>query len=178
MNPDMSVLYKVLNENRMPFHGGNGQWPYRKWTPRIQPVPCIQGYHVCRIDQLLNWLGPKIWVVEIRGEWIDHSNKLVAESARLVCLTKWNERNARLFAADCAEHVLPIWESEYPNDDRPRQAIEVSRQFAEGNVSAQTWSAAESAAWSAAESAARSAAWSAAESAERQWQAERIQFYL
>ena len=32
-----------------------------------------------------------------------------------------------LFAADCAEHVLPIFEAAYPTDDRPRKAIEVAR---------------------------------------------------
>jgi len=33
----------------------------------------------------------------------------------------------RLFAADCAERVLHIFENEYPNDKRPRKAIEVAR---------------------------------------------------
>jgi len=32
-----------------------------------------------------------------------------------------------LFAADCAEQVLPIFESAYPTDDRPRKAIEAAR---------------------------------------------------
>jgi hypothetical protein len=36
-------------------------------------------------------------------------------------------RTAALFAADCAEHVLPIFEAAYGADDRPRKAIEVAR---------------------------------------------------
>lgn len=32
-----------------------------------------------------------------------------------------------LWAADCAEHVLPYFEEKYPNDSRPRRAIEVCR---------------------------------------------------
>jgi hypothetical protein len=31
------------------------------------------------------------------------------------------------FAADCAEHVLPKFEDRYPDDKRPRQAIEAAR---------------------------------------------------
>lgn len=61
------TLYKVLGRNRQPFHGGIGQWPYRKWTPNLDPIPCMQGYHVCRLDHLLTWFGPEIWVVEVRG---------------------------------------------------------------------------------------------------------------
>ena len=32
-----------------------------------------------------------------------------------------------LWAADCAEHVLPFFEQERPSDDRPRQAIDLAR---------------------------------------------------
>ena len=32
-----------------------------------------------------------------------------------------------LWAADCAEHVLPSFESKYPEDTRPRKAIEAAR---------------------------------------------------
>jgi hypothetical protein len=36
-------------------------------------------------------------------------------------------KNPVLFAADCVEQVLPIFESAYPTDDRPRKAIEAAR---------------------------------------------------
>jgi hypothetical protein len=39
-----------------------------------------------------------------------------------------------LWAADCAEHVLPLFEQARPNDDRPRQAIELGRSWARGEV--------------------------------------------
>ncbi len=35
-----------------------------------------------------------------------------------------------LWAADCAEHVLPYFEDKYPDDDRPRKAIEECRIWA------------------------------------------------
>jgi hypothetical protein len=38
-----------------------------------------------------------------------------------------DQRILALWAADCAEHVLPYFEERYPNDDRPRKAIEACR---------------------------------------------------
>lgn len=40
-----------------------------------------------------------------------------------------------LLAADMAERVLPIFEKEYPNEKRPREAIAASRAFARGEIS-------------------------------------------
>jgi hypothetical protein len=40
-----------------------------------------------------------------------------------------------LWAASCAEHVLHLFESSKPNDQRPRDAIEHARAWARGEVS-------------------------------------------
>lgn len=40
------------------------------------------------------------------------------------------------WAADCAEHVLPLFEAEAPGDRRPAQAIAAARAFARGEVGA------------------------------------------
>lgn len=40
-----------------------------------------------------------------------------------------------LWAADCAEHVLYFFEQVQPDDNRPRQAIEQARAWAQGEVS-------------------------------------------
>jgi hypothetical protein len=39
-----------------------------------------------------------------------------------------------LWAADCAEHVLPYFERARPGDDRPRRAIELARAWTRGEV--------------------------------------------
>ena len=38
------------------------------------------------------------------------------------------------WAADCAEHVLPLFEAAAPGDDRPRRLIERARAFARGEL--------------------------------------------
>lgn len=45
-------------------------------------------------------------------------------------MKKFNKQEQRLlaiWAADCAERVLPFFEKAYPKDDRPRKAIETCR---------------------------------------------------
>jgi hypothetical protein len=45
-----------------------------------------------------------------------------------------DHRQLALWAADCAEHVLPYFEKEYPGDDRPRKAIEEGRAWARSGM--------------------------------------------
>jgi len=39
-----------------------------------------------------------------------------------------------IWAADCAQHVLHLFEKMQPNDERPRRAIELARSWARGEV--------------------------------------------
>lgn len=38
------------------------------------------------------------------------------------------------WAADCAEHVLPLFADRHPDDDRPRRAIEAARAWSRGEI--------------------------------------------
>ena len=62
-------------------------------------------------------------------------------------------------ACECAEHVLHVYESKHPNDDRPRRAIEAARAWAndpsEANKTLAAYAAADA-------------------DAERQWQSNKI----
>ena len=69
------------------------------------------------------------------------------------------------WAADCAEHVLPLFSERHPEDDRPRRAIETARAWARGEVTVGEARAAALAAHAAARDAANDAARSAARAA-------------
>ena len=194
--------YKVLTEDgrstysdqpwNLPQNGKPGKWmPYIKGDL----VVCEIGYHGCSDRQLVRWLGSAIYEMEFKGEVIDHGDKVLGRQARLVRrLDTWTGKSARLFAADCAEHVLPIFEKKQPNDDRPRKAVEAARQFANGEIdrwaaagdaadaaAEAAWAAAADAADAAADAAgdaAADAAGDAAWAAENQWQTERLMKYL
>lgn len=45
-----------------------------------------------------------------------------------------DHRLLAVWAADCAQHVLPFFEQEQPGDDRPRRAIEQVRAWARGEI--------------------------------------------
>lgn len=49
-------------------------------------------------------------------------------------LTDADHRLLVLWAAVCAEHVLPLFEAVRPDDARPRQAIEKARAWARGEI--------------------------------------------
>ncbi len=158
----MTAYYKILDFDRRPIHGGTGRYHPSEWMPHIARVePCRSGYHACRVDQLVGWLGPVMWEAEYRDEPQHAGNKMVGAQIRLVRqIEGWNDRAARLFAADCAERVLPIFEAVYPDDARPRVAVETARRFAVGAATRRELDAALTAA-----AAARAAAWPASTAA-------------
>lgn len=49
-------------------------------------------------------------------------------------LTDVDHRLLAVWAAACAEHVLPLFEGPYPGDDRPRAAVEAARAWACGEA--------------------------------------------
>ena len=53
--------------------------------------------------------------------------ELTHEDKKWVFVRSIPKDRLRLVAADFAERVLHIYESKYPNDDRPRKAIEAAR---------------------------------------------------
>jgi len=146
--------------------------------------------HATDAAHLLDWLNVEMYEVEIdegRG-LIVGPDKIGFRRGRLVRrIEAWNERNARLFACDCAEDAL-----QYAVPDA-RETLEcviyVARCYADGEATltklaaaraaagaaeAAAWDAAraaagaaEAAAWDAAWDAARAAAWDAAWAAAR-----------
>lgn len=186
-------FYKVLGEDMESTNGGQCNWTLGEWTDPIEGelIPCETGYHLCRKRDLVQYLGPRIFLAEVKGRIVRGRGKVVARQVRLVSeFTTWNETTARLFAADAAERSLKFWLKVYPDDDRPAKAIEAARQFARGEIGAAARAAARAAtwaaAWAAAGAAARAAAWdaagaapgAAARAAERKWQTNRLFQYL
>ena len=171
------TYYKSLSADGCSCNGGHSKWSlpslqpdgtYKPgcWMPRIENiVPCERGYHVFERKDIMQWLNATLYEAEVRGETIDHEDKIVAESCRLLRpIPGCNERTLRLFACRVAEDVLPIFEQAYPDDYRPRAAIETARRYANGEATPEELAAARAAAGAAAGAAwaAAGAAWAAA----------------
>ncbi|MCR4338567.1 MAG: hypothetical protein NUW01_01630 [Gemmatimonadaceae bacterium] len=153
------TLYKVLDAAQQPHHGGTGRWTKGRWRTATGPlVPCENGIHYCRRDQLVRWLGPTIWLFEdgSPGETVDAGDKMVTRKGRVVeRVDAWNDVTARLLAADVAEIALRF----IPGSREPFvAAIAAARGFARGEVGDKELVAA-SAVASAAALAAAKASW-------------------
>jgi len=129
------------------------------------------------IEQIMSWKPCPGWprekIIEaIGGESIDVLDfcelQTVNAEDKLWLLLRPEiipEKELRLLACDFADSVLDIFEKNYPNDNRPRCAIEISRKYAiretiiEKLIAARD--AARAAAWAAASDAAWDAAWAA-----------------
>jgi hypothetical protein len=116
--------------------------------------PCEEGW-----EKLLKSLGkteaddeplPLVTILDSKG---------VADA--IWCLRALGDAHqtaVRLFACDVAEGVLYLFEKQYPDDKRPRQAIETARRYALGKATKEELDAAMVAAWDARDAAARAAA--------------------
>jgi hypothetical protein len=180
----MTQLYKWMLPN-LSTAVKKKPWPVAvgEWTNVVATDLCRSGWHGVEEKDVLHHLptkvGASLWVVEVRGTILHGDDKFCAPQMKLVReLGATTDRNLRLFAADCAQDVLPLFWKVAPNDQRPAQAIAVARRYAEGQATNKErdaaraaagdaardafWAAAWDTAWAAAGAAARDAAWAAA----------------
>jgi hypothetical protein len=133
---------------------------------------CKNGYHLCRSDDLLDWLGSTIYKAEYDGKIVEGKDKVVVLKCRLTKQCEnWTEESARLFACWCLRNTpladgRRVWAL---LTDITREAVEVSERYARGEANEKELEAARAAAgaaaWAAAWAAAETSAWAAAREA-------------
>ena len=137
MNAESTLALKFLDEGAIgPY--SEFRWPKPrgsrpgKWVHVNGELDmCKRGIHACAFVQATRWLREECYVIELRDVVSDDGDKLLARSGRLVRrVDSWGQRAMVQYAADCATHVLPIFEKKYPKDDRPRKAIQAARKWA------------------------------------------------
>jgi len=178
--------YKFVNDDLTSTHN-NYRWKIGKWNKSEGELkPCETGLHASRTPYDVSQfpIANRLFVVEARGEVVYGENKFVSREMRLIKELPTKKIFVE-YAIKCAYRILKNYEKQYPEDKRPRQAINaakaVLRNPSEENIKAAesaAWAtesatrAAVGAAWAVAWAAARAAAWAAwaAESAEVEWQ--------
>ena len=178
------TYYKALKAGRRATNA-DYRYPTQGWTKHLAPETltlCKIGYHIARDSQVLGWLNEELWEAEPCPDHpvVGADDNVVTCKVRLVRrVDGWNERTARLFAADCAEMTL-LGErtSGREPDERSWAAVEVARRYAVGEATAEDLVAAWAAARDAARAAARDAAWDAARDAARERLYARLRLYL
>jgi len=193
---ETNIRYKTLPVDKAP-HGHKYQ--LNKWYKEDAISICEKGFHCSKnIIDAMGYVTPGyVAVVEVRGDSIAESDKEVWSEMRIIQWKKWTKKNSVGLSIYAAELVLKNYEDKYPNDFRPREAIEAAKKvlkkdkdtassrFAAESAESAARSARSAARYamrsaarsteSAAEYAARSTAWSAwsAESSESAWSAAR-----
>ena len=168
-------LYKFLRTG-LKSQNGNHKWEIGKWykTKRELDI-CHIGFHASKTPlQAMEYVqGEVLAKVEVKGRSIKEDDKECWSDMRIVKAWNWEKKDSVSLSIFAAEKVLKNYEKAYPDDDRPRKAIEAAKKVLKADTEENRKMAARSAAWSAARSAesaarraARSAAWST-ESAER-----------
>jgi hypothetical protein len=174
---EKKYAWKILKKG-MKSQFGNCTWKKGCWKKHRGKLRlCDSGFHASKLlPDAMDFLYPGIIaLVEYQGEFAEGEDKLVAEEMRVVQTFRFTKKMGVEYAVWCARRCLKNFEKEFPDDKRPRQAINAAARWlktptqknetaARSAAKTAAKTAAESAAGSAAESAARSAAWSAAES--------------
>ena len=197
----MKTRWKFLNKNgrKIVSNHGDTVWRIGEWQHCDGEIKaCHNGFHCSKkIYEAFSYVkGNVLAKVEVKGIHDDEGDKSAYSDMRIIEAYKWTKKDSVALAIFSAELCLDKFEKSYPDDKRPREAIDAARvvlahDTAKNRSAARSaesaarsaesaawsawsaWSAAKSAAWSAesaAKSAAKSAARSAAESAV--WSAE------
>ena len=162
----MKTRWKFLREGMKSEHGDcvwkNGEWKHYDSILEM----CNAGFHCSKkINQAFGFVKGEILAkVEVKGENNSQTDKEVWSDMRVVRAWKWQKKDSVALSVYAAELCLDNFEKMYPEDKRPRLAIDAAKQWMK-NPNEGTARAAYSAAYSAADSAAASAADSAADSA-------------
>lgn len=160
------TCFRFVTED-MRSKNGDMSWALGEWN-RVEGPPelCHHGLHASEnpLDSLNYIYGSRWFHAEARGIILCDGDKLCATEMRLT--QEIPATVIQRFAVACAEHVLPLYEEKYPEDSRPRAAIEAARNYVEEPIEMDRAAAA-----AARDAAAAADAWAA----EREWQIQTLQ---
>jgi hypothetical protein len=125
------IAYKFLAVGSVaPFTGF--RWPVGEWVETGSVDPCRDGIHACSIRDLPIWIDAELWEIELDGEIVEQTRKLVAPRGRLGRrLEEWSPALLREFGLACLKRTrervgfLPILSG---------YVVDVDKLVAEGRV--------------------------------------------
>lgn len=104
--------YKFLTEDgvgvfsrfRWPLpNGGPGEWV------EAEVDPCRRGVHACRPTDLPYWLAPTLYEIELEGDVVVHTLKVIAARGRLVRrIEAWNEQAREAYSQMCIARAAQL----------------------------------------------------------------------
>ena len=111
----------------------NSPWVIGEWRHVDPPDEMCIGLNASqRIIDAMTYVPCEILAkVEVGGEIIKGNDKWSCEKMRVVEAYKWTDEESVRLAVFSAELVIDLYEKQYPQDDRPRKAIQAARKWLE-----------------------------------------------
>jgi hypothetical protein len=148
----------------MKSENGSHKWRIGKWYQVDGELSmCNSGFHCSKepYDAFSYVRGEILTGVEVKGKHLSDDNKECWSEMKVVKAYKWTKKDSVKLAIFSAEQVLKYYEEKYPDDKRPRKAIEAAKKWL-SNPSKKSRAAA---AYAAAYAAYAAAAYAAADAA-------------
>jgi hypothetical protein len=121
------TYYKFLRlkDNQVISDWDESAWKKNEWRDiASNPAPYAEGFYApdC-ITDAVQWFGNVLAEVEVRGPSVPGRVMSVHQGMRVTRAWKFSHEDWLGLAIYTAELVLPIFESRFPDDNRPRTAI-------------------------------------------------------
>ena len=150
-------LWKSLPADLKP-HGF--QYKLNKWYKQEGTIEaCKNGFHGSkRIIDAMQYVDLEVLALaEVRGVSDKEDDKECWEEIKLVKAWKWEKKDSVELAIFAAELVIDIFEKQYPDDKRPREAIKAAKKWLKNPTEENRHAASASAAYAYASAASASA---------------------
>jgi hypothetical protein len=134
----MNQLWKSLRAGIKSDYDGF-QWTIGKWESLSNPPTekCV-GFNASeRIVRAMSYVPMEVLArVEVDGVIIRDADKWTCEKMRILEAWEWTEEESVCLSIFAAELVLPKFEEAFPDDARPRKAIEAAKYWLNCHVAA------------------------------------------
>ena len=126
----MKTLYKSFKKGLETDH--NFKFKKNKWYHQDGEIKCCcNGFHgsVMAIDAMHFVDCEVMALVEVKGEHEEEKDKECWSDMRVIKTYEWTKKDSVKLAIYAAELVIENFEKKYPDDKRPREAIEASKKW-------------------------------------------------
>ena len=128
----MKTKYKFLNleKNKIVSNHGGLKWRIGEWQHVDGKIyACNNGLHCSdKIKQAFSFVqGEVLAVVEVKGKSDKEDDKSAWSDMRIIKAYKWTKKDSVALSIFSAELCIKEYEKLYPNDSRPRDAIEAAK---------------------------------------------------
>ena len=125
-------LWKSMLKGPKSANGSKGAWKIGEWRKASGELEmCDNGYHASlSVIDAMQYVAAEVMAqVEVRGKHLSQDDKQCWEQMRVVKWWEWTKKDSVRLAVYAAELVIDIYEKKYPDDKRPRNAIEAAKKW-------------------------------------------------